>query len=81
MTVDELRQLLSQNWVATAIGLLSVVVTIVVGVAYSFKPRPRMTTQINTLELLGRDAALPTDIEFLFKGNKVPKVAMLQDFP
>jgi hypothetical protein len=72
--INALKDFLNQNWLGTAIGLIGIVIG--VGVAYAYKARPRLAAQTNTLELVGANAVLPDQIEFLFRGNKVPKVTM-----
>jgi hypothetical protein len=75
--VNEIKEILNQNWIATAIGVVGAVVGVIgVILAYSFKSKSRLAAQTNTLELIGRNAILPNGIEFLFRGNKVPKVTL-----
>jgi hypothetical protein len=65
------KEILNQNWLGTLIGVVAGII-----IAYFFKSRSRLAAQINTLELVGPNAVLPNDIEFLFRGNKVPNVTM-----
>jgi hypothetical protein len=73
-TMNELKEILNQNWIGTLIGIVGIVIGVIL--AYSFKPRSRLAAQTNTLGLLGPNAVLPTEIEFLFRGAKVSNVAM-----
>lgn len=60
--------------IGIAIGVIGIIISVVV--AFLVKPRPRLATQINTLELVGPNAVLPDEIQFLFRGDPVPKVTM-----
>ncbi len=72
--MDGIREILNQGWIGTVIGFFGIVIGVIL--AYFFRPRARIAAQINTLQLLGRNSVLPTDIEFLFRGNNVPNVTM-----
>ncbi len=74
MSLDDIKHILNQNWIGTMVGFVGIVVGLIV--AYSFKARSRIATQINTLQIVGHNSVLPKDIEFLFRGNKVPNVTM-----
>ena len=61
--------------IGTAVGIvIGVLSTIAVG--YAFKNRPGMAAKTNSLELVGPNAVLPTEISFLFRGVEVPKVTL-----
>jgi len=72
--VNEFKEILNESWIGTVIGIVGIVIGVIL--AYSFKPRSRLAAQTNTLGLLGPNAVLPTEIEFLFRGTKVSNVAM-----
>jgi hypothetical protein len=72
--MNEIKELLNQNWVGAAIGIGGIIIGIVF--AYSFRPRSRLAAQANTLQLAGPNAVFPDDLEFLFKGHKVPNVTL-----
>jgi hypothetical protein len=74
LQINAIKDFLNQNWLGTAIGLIGIIIGVVV--AYAYKARPRLAARKNTLELVGANAVLPDEIEFLFRGNKVPKVTM-----
>ncbi len=59
------------GFIGAVVGVLGTIL-----VAYLFSSRSRLATQINSLELVGRNSALPAGIEFFFKGAKVPKVTL-----
>jgi hypothetical protein len=69
-----MKELLSQNWLGSLIGLVGIGLAIVF--AFYVRPRPRLASQVNSLELLGNNQALPKEIEFFFRGQKVPKVTL-----
>jgi hypothetical protein len=72
--VNELKELLNQNWIGTLIGIAGIVIGVILW--FSSRTRSRLAAQTNTLELVGPNAVLPTEIEFLFRGAKVSNVAM-----
>jgi hypothetical protein len=76
--MNGLREALNQNWLSTTVGLIGLIVgSIGIFLAFSFRPRPRLAAQVNSLELVGvDDAVLPNEIEFLYRGKKVPKVTL-----
>lgn len=61
-------------WLSLAIGVVGVGATVFL--AFYVRQRPRIATQISTLQLLGQHAVLPKDIAFLFRGRTVPSVAL-----
>jgi hypothetical protein len=72
--VNELKEILNQNWIGTLIGIIGIGIGLII--AYVFKSRPRLAAQTNTFTLVGPNAVLPPEIEFLFRGVKVSNVAM-----
>ena len=72
--MNDITEILNHNWIGAAIGLAGIIIGTIL--TLSLRPRPRLAVQFNTLYLVGPNAALPDGIEFLFKGNKVPKVTL-----
>jgi hypothetical protein len=72
--VNEIKDILNQHWFGTAVAIAGIVIGLVI--AYSSRSRSRLAAQTNTLELAGSNAVLPNEIEFLFRGNRVPNVTM-----
>jgi hypothetical protein len=66
---------LNHNWTDALIGLIGGGIISLI-LAYLFTSRPRLSAQINTLELVGPNAVFPNELEFLFRGKKVPKVSL-----
>ena len=71
--MDEIIKFLNQNWIGTLIGIGGIFIGIL---GYWARPRSRLAAQTNTLQLVGPNAVLPSQIEFLFRGDKVPNVTM-----
>jgi hypothetical protein len=69
-----MKSVLSENWVGSLIGLIGILIAIVSWL--SSRARSRLASQVNSLQLLGSNPALPNEIEFLFKGSVVPKVTL-----
>ena len=72
--MDELKEFLSPGWVGTVIGIVGIIIAI--ALAFFFASRPKISTQANTLDLVGPNAVLPHEIEFVFRGKKVPQVTL-----
>ncbi|MDB4869720.1 MAG: hypothetical protein JWL97_724 [Gemmatimonadales bacterium] len=72
--MKELAEFLAQPWIGTIIGVVGIVIATIL--AFSYRPRPRLAAQINTLDLVGPNAVLPDGIEFVFRGSTVPKVTL-----
>lgn len=73
--MEHIKDILNPNWIGVIIGLIGIIVGVIL--AFSFRPRPRLATQVTTLQLVqGPDSVLRNQIEFLFRGEKVPKVTM-----
>ena len=72
--MSKLIDILNQNWIGVLIGIVSLFIGVLL--AYAFRARSRLAARTNTLELVGPNAVLPHEIEFLFRGNKVPNVTM-----
>ena len=70
----KMKELLNQSWVGSVIGLVGILVAI--AITFYFRVRPRLASQVNSLELLGNNPVLPKEIDFLFRGQKVPKVTL-----
>lgn len=71
---NDIRDILSQGWIGTTVGVIGVLIGAIL--AYAFKPRSRLAAQTNTLELVGPNSVLPNEIEFLFRGDKVSNVTL-----
>src|SRR5882724_5819984 len=69
-----MKALLSEGWVGSVIGLVGILAGL--AIAYYYRARPRLASQVNSLELLGNNPVLPKEIEFLFRGQKVAKVTL-----
>lgn len=75
--MDSLKQLLTQPWFNAALGLVGGITGIIGIVLFLVaRSRSRIAAQITSLELVGVNSVLPNEIEFLFRGNKVPKVTL-----
>jgi hypothetical protein len=75
--MGDLKELLSQAWLSGLLGLIGGLVGLVGIVLFlATRSRSRIAAQINSLELVGVNSVLPNEIEFLFKGNRVPKVTL-----
>jgi hypothetical protein len=75
--MNQFKEILNQNWIGTLIGILGFLVGIIgIILWYASKSRSRLAAQANSLELVGPNAAFPSDLEFLFKGHKVPNVTL-----
>src|SRR5437899_7871007 len=72
--MQEIKDLFNQPCVGTIIGISGVLIGIVLW--YASKSRSRLAAQANTLQLAGPNAVFPDELEFLFKGSKVPNVTM-----
>jgi hypothetical protein len=69
-----MKEILSQNWIGSVVGVVGIIIGAIL--AYSFRTRSRLAAKTNTLVLVGPNAVLSNEIEFLFRGNKVPKVTL-----
>jgi hypothetical protein len=69
-----MKELLSEGWVGSIIGLVGIMAGL--AIAYYYRARPRLASQVNSLELLGNNPVLPKEIDFLFRGQKVAKVTL-----
>ena len=74
MPLPDFKDVISQNWVTIVTGFAGIVIGIFA--AYSFRPRSRLATQTNSLEVLGRRPVLPAEISFVFRGQQVPSVTL-----
>lgn len=74
MSLTEMKEFLNQGWVGSALGVIGIVSATIMGLL--FKSRSRITTQVNSLQLLGSNPVLPKEIEFLFRGRRVPNVTL-----
>jgi hypothetical protein len=68
---SSLFHLLNQNWVSLLVSLLATILG-----AYWAKARSRLSTQVNTLSLIGQNPVFPAEIGFTFKGVAVPTVTL-----
>jgi hypothetical protein len=66
-----MKDLLSESWVGSVIGVVGILAGL--AIAYYFRARPRLASQVNSLELLGNNPVLPKEIDFLFRGQKGPQ--------
>lgn len=69
-----MKEILNQNWIGSLVGVVGIIIGAIL--AYSFRSRSRLAAQTNTLDLVGPNAVLSNEIEFLFRGNNVPKVTL-----
>jgi hypothetical protein len=75
--MTDLKELLSEAWVNGLFGLIGGLLGILgIVLFFAARSRSRVGAQINSLELVGMNSVLPNEIEFLFRGNKVPKVTL-----
>jgi hypothetical protein len=75
--MKDISQLLNQAWIGTIVGILGFLVGIIGLILwYASKSRSRLAAQANSLELVGPNAVFPSDLEFLFKGQKVLNVTL-----
>ena len=75
--MDNLKELLSKAWLSGLFGLFGGLIGVVGIVLFvATRSRSRIAAQINSLELVGGNSVLPDEIEFLFRGTKVPKVTL-----
>lgn len=75
--MDNLKELLSKAWLNGLFGLFGGLIGVVGIVLFvATRTRSRIAAQINSLELVGGNSVLPDEIEFLFRGTKVPKVTL-----
>jgi hypothetical protein len=75
--MDGWKELLSKAWLNGLVGLFGWLLTAIGLVLFlTTRSRSRVAAQINSLELVGVNSVLPDEIEFLFRGNKVPKVTL-----
>src|SRR5262245_6738960 len=76
--MTQVMEFFNQNWIGAVIGLVGIFIGIIgtVLVGYVFSPRSRLAARINTLQIVGPNAALPEELEFVYKGVKVPKVTL-----
>lgn len=75
--MDGLKELLSKAWLNGLFGLIGGLLGVLGVVLFlASRSRSRIAAQINSLELVGVKSVLPNEIEFLFRGTKVPKVTL-----
>lgn len=75
--MEDWKELLSKAWLNGLFGLFGGLIGIVgIVLFFTTRSRSRIAAQINSLELVGAKSVLPDEIEFLFRGNKVPKVTL-----
>ena len=65
---------MNQGWVGSALGVIGIVSAIIM--AFLFRSRSRIRAQVNSLQLLGHNHVLPKELEFVFKGTRVPNVTL-----